>query len=102
MLAPATISPGKCTPRSTRETLTALAGRVFDMKTARWQHHHLQGLFGGRDMTLWHLQRMDSSDGQERESDVRAGRFNPAQSRYLNEFLHEYDREYEYVGRLVD
>lgn len=80
-------------------TLTALAGWVFDMAGARWQHEHLVGLFGGRDMTLWHLKRMDRSDGSETLEDVREGRLDDAQRAYLNQFLDSYDREYTLTGR---
>ena len=79
--------------------LTALAGAVFDMRDARWQHEHLIGLFGGRDMTLWHLRRLDSSDGSESEQDLAGNRFTDEQRTYLNEYLHEYLREYRYAGR---
>ena len=84
---------------ATSPTLTALAGWVFDMAGARWQHEHLVGLFGGRDMTLWHLKRMDRSDGSETLEDVRDGRLDDAQRAYLNQFLHSYDQEYTLTGR---
>ena len=79
--------------------LTALGGYVFDMRGARWEHEHLLGLFGGRDMTLFHLQRMDSSDGSESLDDLRLGRLDAKQRRYLDGYLHEYDKEYKFVGR---
>jgi hypothetical protein len=78
---------------------TAIAGAVFDMEGARWQHEHLKDLFGGRDMTLWHLQRLDSSDGNETMDDIRQNRLHKKQRFYLNEYLHEYNQEYTYVGR---
>ena len=78
---------------------TAIAGHVFDMNGARWQHEHLKGLFGGRDMTLWHLKRLDSSDGSETLDDIRHDKLRQDQRRYLNEYLHEYNREYTCVGR---
>jgi sulfite reductase (NADPH) flavoprotein alpha-component len=81
--------------------LTALAGAVFDMAQARWQHRLLWPWFGGRDMTLFHLQRMDGSDGRESLADLRALRFTPAQRRYLDEYLHAYLAEYRYAGRFV-
>ena len=80
-------------------TFTAIAGAVFDMQGARWQHEHLRDLFGGRDMTLWHLQRLDSSDGNETMDDIRFNRLHARQRAYLNEYLHEYNQEYTYVGR---
>jgi hypothetical protein len=78
---------------------TALCGAVFDMSAARSLHDYLKRFFGGRDMTLFHLKRMDSSDGKESMDDVRHGRLNEAQRRYLNGYLSEYAREYRYVGR---
>jgi sulfite reductase (NADPH) flavoprotein alpha-component len=81
--------------------LTALAGNVFDMSRARWRHRPLCGLFGGKDMTLFHLQRLDSSTGDETLADVKHDRLDPAQRQYLNEYLHEYLTEYAYVGRYI-
>ena len=82
-----------------RPQYTALAGCVFDMSGAREYHRYLQRYFGGRDMTLFHLKRLDESDGRETLEDVRLGRFTPAQRRYLDEYLHAYMHEYAYVGR---
>jgi hypothetical protein len=78
---------------------TALYGAVFDMSKARPMHEYLKGFFGGRDMTLFHLKRLDSSDGNESMDDIRHGRLNEAQLGYLNGYLNEYAREYRYVGR---
>jgi sulfite reductase (NADPH) flavoprotein alpha-component len=81
--------------------LTALFGAVFDMTGARWQHHFLRHLFGGKDMTLFHLRRLDTSDGSETLDDIEYNRLTPAQRRYLDEYLHEYSAEYVYAGRYV-
>lgn len=78
---------------------TGLYGAVFDMSQARPLHEYLKDFFGGRDMTLFHLKRLDSSDGNESMDDIRHGRLNEAQLRYLNGYLNEYAREYRYVGR---
>lgn len=78
---------------------TALYGAVFDMSAARPLHTYLKQFFGGRDMTLFHIKRLDSSDGKETLDDIRQGRLNPAQRHYLNSYLNEYAREYRYVGR---
>lgn len=92
-------------PVFTAETLadhpfhTALAGAVFDMSGARWQHDFLKGFFGGRDMTLFHLKRLDHSDGSETLDDIRLNRLSAAQWQYLNEYLHQYAIEYAYAGR---
>ena len=82
-------------------TMTALAGAVFDMAGARWQHRFLRDLFGGRDMTLFHLKRLDTSNGSETLADIKYDRLTPAQRCYLNEYLHEYSAEYVYAGRYV-
>jgi len=79
---------------------TALYGAVFDMSEARPLHEYLKSFFGGRDMTLFHLKRLDSSDGKESWEDIKHGRLNKAQQRYLNDYLNEYAKEYRYVGRL--
>lgn len=50
-------------------------------------------------MTLFHLRRLDSSNVDETMDDIRNGRLNKAQKRYLNAYLNEYAREYRYVGR---
>jgi len=78
--------------------LTALWGAVFDMSDARPAHDFLKGPFGGRGMTLFHLQRMDSSDGSETLDDIRENRLDTEQRQYLNDYLREYAREYRYVG----
>ncbi|SEG49959.1 gamma-glutamylcyclotransferase family protein [Marinobacterium lutimaris] len=80
---------------------TALYGAVFDMSGARAQHEYLKGFFGGRDMTLFHLKRLDCSDGSETLEDIRLGQLNASQMHYLNAYLNEYDREYRYVGRFI-
>ena len=105
--APPFVAPPGAYPEYTAETLpaqplyTALAGAVFDMSGARPQHAFLQGYFGGKDMTLFHLQRMDGSDGSETLADIAHGRLSPRQRHYLNEYLHEYNAEYVYVGRYI-
>lgn len=78
---------------------TALAGAVFDMQNARKDLHCLFELFGGKDMTLFHLKRHDTSDGTETLDDIKLDRISEAGRKYLNAYLHEYDREFRYVGR---
>ena len=80
--------------------LTGIAGVVFDMTEARADHHYLRSFLGGKDMTLFFLRRMDTSDGTESLDDIRAGRLTLAQKRYLINYLHEFDREYRVVGSL--
>lgn len=79
---------------------TGLYGAVFDISQARVLHEYLKSFFGGRDMTLFHLKRLDSSDGTESMEDIRNGLLNQAQLQYLNGYLNEYAREYRYVGRI--
>jgi cation transport regulator ChaC len=84
-----------------RPLCTALAGAVFDMSRARWPHVFLRDTFGGKDTTLFHLKRMDTSDGSETLDDIRYDRLNTAQRLYLEEYLHAYGFEYVYVGRFL-
>ncbi|CAA0100246.1 Uncharacterised protein [BD1-7 clade bacterium] len=77
---------------------TALAGAVFDMSAARPIHTYLKSYFGGKDMTLFHLKRLDCSNNKETTDDIRKGRLNQAQQRYLNAYLNEYAREYRFIG----
>lgn len=86
---------------SGQETLTALHGAVFDMSGAREELQCLHGILGGKDTTLFHLKRHDTSDGTETLSDILNGRISEGGKRYLNAYLHEYAREFEYVGRYV-
>lgn len=81
-----------------RPLYTALYGSVFDMARARPLHEFLKGFLGGRDMTLYHLRRLDSSTVDESMDDIRKGRLDQAQKQYLNAYLNEYAREYRYVG----
>lgn len=80
---------------------TAIAGAVFDMEGARSDLRCVWELFGGKDMTLFHLKRLDSSDGSEKLEDIKSGCISEAGQKYLNAYLHEYNREYRYVGRYV-
>ena len=89
-----------CETLAEHPTYTAVAGAVFDMEGARWQHDCLRDLFGARDMTLFHIKRLDSSTGAETIEDLRNDRLTSEQRAYLNAYLHEYDAEYRYVGRI--
>ena len=94
-------------PVYTRDSLaqqprvTALAGAVFDMSGCRPRHRTLWSWFGGRDVTLFHLRRLDTSDGTETMADVEAGHLSPSQRQYLTDYLHAFAEEYVYVGRLA-
>ena len=79
---------------------TALCDAVFDMSEARPLHEYLKKFFGGRDMTMFHLKRLDNSAGNESMDIIRNGHLNETQRCYLNGYLNEYAREYRYVGRL--
>lgn len=78
---------------------TALGGAVFDMADARKHLDTLKALVGGKDMTLFHLRRHDTSDGTETLDDVREGRITSSAREYLNTYLHEYATEFRYIGR---
>jgi len=77
---------------------TALFGAVFDMSDARPHHEYLKSFFGGQDMTLFHLKRLDCSKNGETLDDIKHSRLNHIQLKYLNSFLNEYAVEYRYVG----
>lgn len=81
--------------------LTALAGHVFDMSGARWHHSFLKGFFGGKDMTLFHLRRLDDAGGALTLDDIKHDRLTPPQREYLNEYLHAYNAEYVYAGHYL-
>lgn len=78
---------------------TGLAGAVFDMRDAAPRLECLRELLGGKDMTLFHLKRHDSSDGSETLQDIRDDRISEAGRKYLNAYLHEYNAEFRYAGR---
>lgn len=78
---------------------TVLHGHVFDMSSARPHHDYLKIFFGGKDMTLFHLKRLDSSDNKETLDDIKYNKLNIKQQEYLNGFLCEYAMEYDYVGQ---
>lgn len=83
---------------STNKYYTALAGFVFDMKGSRDKLHCLIDIFGGRDMTLFHLKRLDKSDGSETLSDINNGKISDEGKHYLNAYLNEYAKEFKYLG----
>ncbi|OOG77135.1 gamma-glutamylcyclotransferase family protein [Algoriphagus sp. A40] len=78
--------------------LTALSGSVFDMRGARKKLEVIAGLFGGKDMTLFHLKRHDSSTGRETLEDVIKGQISEPGKKYLNAYLNEYSKEFKYAG----
>lgn len=80
--------------------LTSLAGHVFDMSGARPEHAYMRELLGGKDVTLLFLKRMDTSAGDETFDDVRLERLDARQRAYVAAYLHEFAREYRYVGRI--
>lgn len=81
-------------------TLTALSGHVFEMHLARPKLQHLIGLLGGKDMTLFFVKRHDSSSGNETEEDIRTGNISVEAKNYINSYLHEFAKEYNYAGVL--
>lgn len=69
------------------------------MQGSRKELEYLHGFFGGKDMTLFHLKRLDTSDGEEQIEDFVQGNLTPYQQQYLNNYLYEYQREFEYIGK---
>lgn len=79
---------------------TALGGAVFDMQHARAEHAYLKQFLAGKDVTLFFLRRMDSSDGTETRAAYLGRQLTEEQQRFINEYLHEFAREYRFVGRM--
>jgi sulfite reductase (NADPH) flavoprotein alpha-component len=82
--------------------LTALSGAVFDMSNARPSLASAKPVLGGRDTTLFHAHRHDTSDGTETLDDVRQRRVPDAVRQYLATWLHAYATEFRYAGRYID
>lgn len=80
---------------------TALCDAVFDMSNARHDLRCLHSLFGGKDMTLFHLRRHDSSQGHETLSDIAEGKIASRGMNYLNTYLWEYNKEFQYIGKFL-
>ncbi len=78
--------------------LTALCGAVFDMQNSRKKLHCLFGVFGGKDMTLFHIKRHNTSTGNETIEDYLNGNISDAAKEYLNAYMHEYQKEFNYIG----
>lgn len=81
---------------------TALSGHVFDMCQARPKLQHLIGLLGGKDMTLFFVKRHDTSHGNETVEDIRNGNISDGAKNYINAYLHEYAKEYDYAAVFDD
>lgn len=79
--------------------LTALNGYVFDMRNSRKELDCLFDIFGGKDMTLFHLKRHDSSTGDESIEDIINGDISKEGANYINTYLHEYSKEFTCIGR---
>lgn len=86
---------------SNKTHLTALNGFVFDMRNSRPELDCLFDIFGGKDMTLFHLKRLDSSTGNETINDVINGNISKEGINYINIYLHEYAKEFNCVGKFV-
>lgn len=80
-------------------SLTALWGFVFDMGKARPKLQVIAKLFGGKDMTLFFLKRHDTSTGTETLEEIKKGQISEPGKRYLNAYLNEYAKEFEYAGK---
>ncbi len=98
---PALKEPLQFSPGSLKQKkyYTALCGAVFDMKNARKKLHCLFDLFGGKDMTLFHIKRHDSSTGNETIEDYLKGNISGSAKNYLNAYLNEYQKEFKYIGQ---
>lgn len=105
---PPFVAPSGEFPRFTRASLalhpelTALSGAVFDMSHARPDLASAKPVLGGRDTTLFHLYRHDTSDGTETLEHVRQGRVSESARRYLAAWLHAYTTEFRYAGHYIE
>ncbi len=79
--------------------LTVLAGSVFDMTNARPAQSIGKDWFGGREVTVFLLKRLDTSDGTECLEDILNDRLRPDQKDCLNTYLHAFADEYQYAGQ---
>jgi sulfite reductase (NADPH) flavoprotein alpha-component len=80
-------------------TYIAVGGAVFDLTGCAGLHAFIRNVYGGRDMTMHHLKRLDTSDGNETMADVVHDRLSDGQRAYVNEYVHAYADAYVYVGR---
>jgi hypothetical protein len=105
---PAFVPPNGDFPTFTRISLgaqpekTALLGSVFDMSGARPDLESAKPVLGGRDTTLFHLHRHDTSDATETLDDLRRGHVPERARSYLATWLHAYATEFLYAGRYAD
>ena len=81
-------------------SLTALYGHVFDLSSARGRVAYVRRFLGGKDASLFMLKRLDTSRGAETFDDVVTGRLTREQRDHLTTYLHEFAREFEWVGTL--
>ncbi|MEM7543523.1 MAG: gamma-glutamylcyclotransferase family protein [Pseudomonadota bacterium] len=85
-----------------QEEWTALAGHVFDMSEGRANNRAaMLSFLSARDATAFMLRFMDSSAGDESLHQYALDHLSNEQRSYLNRYLHEFTREYRYVGRLA-
>lgn len=80
--------------------LTSLAGAVFDMRNCRKELSSFRHYFGGKDLTMYHIRRHDTSTGIETISDFLNGTISPGQKDYINAYLNEYAKEFHYSGAI--
>lgn len=78
---------------------TVLAGHVFCMKEVRFAHELARVWFGGKDVTQFHLRRMDQSTGAEDLRSFLDGDLRPDQRDFLNVYLHAFNEEYRHIGQ---
>jgi len=83
-----------------RTDLTSLAGAVFDMSNCRKELSSFKQYFGGKDLTIYHIRRHDTSNGVETISDFLNGRISIGQKEYINAYLNEYAKEFHYSGTI--
>ncbi|TDQ19479.1 AIG2 family protein [Algoriphagus boseongensis] len=80
---------------------TSLCGAVFSLENSRIEFEPIIPIFGGKDLTLFHAKRHDSSTGEETLEEVLNGKISSSAKNYLNTYLHAYDKEFKLVGKLI-
>lgn len=78
---------------------TVLAGHVFCMKDVRFAHELARDWFGGKEVTQFHLRRMDTSTGNEMLHEFLSDDLHRDQRDFLNTYLHAFAEEYRHIAK---
>lgn len=78
---------------------TSIGGYVFDMSEARKEHDFLKSFLEKKDVTKFFLKRMDNSTESDPDIETLSKQLTNAQKRYLNAYIHEFNKEYRLAGK---